>query len=103
MKIIISENQLSYIRRLSEVDRLIDPLMNDVYDYLQGENKYKPLNMRDYDTFESTVSMKLSNELANKSSLYGDDRVTLRNRLLRHIRNEYYTQIRDYFKQKIKK
>ena len=103
MKIIISENQLSYIRRLSEVERLMNPIMDDVYNYLQGDDKVNPLPMRLYDVFISTVVMKMANQIANQSSLHGDKKVTLRNQLQRYITNEYNSELRDYFKGKMKK
>jgi hypothetical protein len=96
MKIIISENQLGLIRRIGEVERLIDPTMDMVYEYLQGSNP-SPLEKRLYNPFESTVVMKLANELANKTRLIGDEKVTLRNQLQRYITNHYYEKIRDYF------
>jgi hypothetical protein len=96
MKIIISENQLGLIRRTSEIERLIDPTMDMVYEYLQGGD-LSPLEKRLYGPFESTVVMKLANELANKTRLSGDEKVTLRNQMQRYITNEYYTKIRDYF------
>jgi hypothetical protein len=96
MKIIISENQLGLIRRMNEIERLIDPTMDLVYEYLQGDN-LSPLEKRHYGAFESTVVMKLANELANQTSLLGDEKVTLRNQMQRYITNEYYTKIRDYF------
>ena len=96
MKIIISENQLGLIRRIFEVERLIDPTMDMVYEYLQGSNP-SPLEKRLYNPFESTVVMKLANELANKTRLIGDEKVTLRNQLQRYITNHYYEKIRDYF------
>jgi hypothetical protein len=55
------------------------------------------LEKRLYGPFESTVVMKLANELANKTRLSGDEKVTLRNQMQRYITNEYYTKIRDYF------
>ena len=96
MKIIISENQLGLIRRISEIERLIDPTMDEVYEYLQGGDP-SPLEKRIYGPFESTVVMKLANQLANKTRLTGDEKVTLRNQLQRYITNEYYSKIRDYF------
>ncbi len=102
MKIIISENQLGLIRRMSEVERLIDPIMDDVYSYLQGSNP-SPLEKRLYRVFESTIAMKLANELANKTKLIGDEKVTLRNQLQRYITNEYYTKIRDYFNDRLER
>ena len=47
MKIIISENQLGLIRRTSEIERLIDPTMDMVYEYLQGSDP-SPLEKRLY-------------------------------------------------------
>jgi hypothetical protein len=96
MKIIISENQLGLIRRISEIEMLMGPTMDEVYEYLQGSDP-SPLEKRLYGPFESTVVMKLANQLANKTRLIGDEKVTLRNQLQRYITNEYYTKIRDYF------
>jgi len=96
MKIIISENQLGLIRRFSEIERLIDPTMDSVYEYLQGGTS-SPLERRLYGPFESTVVMKLANELANKTRLLGDEKVTLRNQMQRYITNHYYEKLRDYF------
>lgn len=102
MKIIISENQLGLIRRMSEVERLIDPTMDSVYEYLQGGSS-SPLEKRLYRVFESTVAMKLANQLANQTRLTGDEKVTLRNQLQRYITNEYYSKIRDYFMSRLEK
>jgi hypothetical protein len=102
MKVIISENQLGLIRRISEIERLIDPTMDEIYSYLQGGNP-SPLEKRFYRPFESTVVMKLANELANQTKLIGDEKVTLRNQIQRYITNEYYTKIRDYFMSRLEK
>lgn len=96
MKIIISENQLGLIRRFSEIERLIDPTMDSVYEYLQAGNS-SPLERRLYGPFESTVVMKLANQLANQTRLLGDEKVTLRNQMQRYITNHYYEKMRDYF------
>jgi len=103
MKVIISENQLGLIRRIGEIERLIDPTLDDIYFFLQSIDQSNSLKMRDYDAFESTVVTKLSNDLANKTKLIGDQKVTLRNQLLRYIRNEYYSKIRDYFMSRLEK
>ena len=103
MKILISENQLGLIRRIGEIERLIDPTLDDVYFFLQSIDQSNSLKMRDYDAFESTVVMKLSNDLVNKTRLIGDQKVTLRNQILRYIRNEYYSKIRDYFMSRLEK
>jgi hypothetical protein len=102
MKVIISENQLGLIRRIGEIERLIDPTMDGVYSYLQGGNS-SPLEKRIYRPFESTVVMKLANELANQTKLIGDEKVTLRNQIQRYITNEYYSKIRDYFMSRLEK
>ena len=102
MKVIISENQLGLIRRISEIERLIDPTMDEIYSYLQGGNS-SPLEKRLYRPFESTVVMKLANELANQTKLIGDEKVTLRNQIQRYITNHYYEKIRDYFMSRLEK
>jgi hypothetical protein len=102
MKVIISENQLGLIRRIGEIERLIDPTMDGVYSYLQGGNP-SPLEKRLYRPFESTVVMKLANELANQTKLTGDQKVTLRNQIQRYVTNEYYSKIRDYFMSRLEK
>jgi len=102
MKVIISENQLGLIRRISEIERLIDPTMDEIYSYLQGGNS-SPLEKRLYRPFESTVVMKLANELANQTKLTGDQKVTLRNQIQIYVTNEYYSKIRDYFMSRLEK
>jgi hypothetical protein len=102
MKIIISENQLGLIRRIGEIERLIEPTMDLVYEFLQYGNP-TPLKMREYDTFTSSVTMKLANELANQTKLTGDQKVTLRNQIQRYVTNEYYSKIRDYFMSRLEK
>jgi hypothetical protein len=102
MKIIITENQLGLIRRISEIERLIDPTMDEVYSYLQGTYN-TPLDKRLYRSFESTVVMKLANEIANESKFTGDEKVKLRNQIQRYATNEYYSKIRDYFMSRLEK
>jgi hypothetical protein len=102
MKVIISENQLGLIRRIGKIERLIEPTMDGVYSYLQGGNP-SPLEKRLYRPFESTVVMKLANELANQTKLTGDQKVTLRNQIQRYVTNEYYSKIRDYFMSRLEK
>jgi hypothetical protein len=76
--------------------------MDLVYSYLQGGNS-SPLEKRFYRPFESTVVMKLANELANQTKLIGDEKVTLRNQIQRYITNHYYEKIRDYFMSRLEK
>lgn len=96
MKIIINEYHVGLIRRINEIERLIDSTLDDVYSYLEGSNP-SPLEKRLYRVFESTVAMKLANQLANQTQLQGDEKVMLRNQLQRYITNEYQEKIRDYF------
>jgi len=97
MKIIINEYHLGLLRRVSMIEDLIDPMMDNTYDYLKGNDLVSPLEKGLYSAFESMVVMSLANKLANQTSLVGDEKVTLRNQLQRYITNEYYQKIRDYF------
>jgi hypothetical protein len=97
MKIIINEYHLGLLRRVGMIEDLIDPMMDDTYTYLQGNNVVSPLEKGLYRAFESTVVMALANKLANQTSLVGDEKVTLRNQLQRYITNEYHQKIKDYF------
>jgi len=108
MKIIINEYHLGLIRRVSQIEDLIDPTLDMVYEYLQGldiinADMIKPLYPKDYDVFQNTTVMKLANQLANQTSLYGDEKVMLRNQLQRYITNEYQQKIRDYFMSRLEK
>ncbi len=102
MKIIINENHLGLLRRVGVIEDLIDPTMDLVYDYLQGGDKARPIEKKYYPSFESTVAMKLANQLTNETPLRGDEYVTLRNQLQRFITNEYRQKMREYFFDMIK-
>jgi Fe-S cluster biosynthesis and repair protein YggX len=103
MKIIINEYHLGLLRRIGMVEDLIDPMMDDTYTYLQGEDNITPLDKgSQYKLFESVVVMALSNKLANQTSLVGDEKVTLRNQLQRYITNEYHQKMKDYFYDRLK-
>jgi hypothetical protein len=97
MKIIINEYHLGLLRRIGMIEDLIDSTMDMVYEYLQGNDLIKPLYPKDYDVFQNTTVMKLANQLANQTSLVGDEKVVLRNQLQRYITNEYRQKMRDYF------
>jgi hypothetical protein len=97
MKIIINEYHLGLLRRIGMIEDLIDSTMDMVYEYLQGNDLIKPLYPKDYDVFQNTTVMKLANQLANQTSLVGDEKVMLRNQLQRYITNEYRQKMRDYF------
>jgi hypothetical protein len=97
MKIIINEYHVGLIRRINEIERLIDPIMDEAYDFLRNNDVTKNLNKKEYRLFENTVVMVLANKLANQTQLQGDEKVMLRNQLQRYITNEYQEKIRDYF------
>jgi hypothetical protein len=97
MKIIINEYHLGLLRRIGMIEDLIDSTMAMGYEYLQGNDLIKPLYPKDYDVFQNTTVMKLANQLANQTSLVGDEKVMLRNQLQRYITNEYRQKMRDYF------
>jgi hypothetical protein len=101
MKIIINEYHLGLLRRIGMIEDLIDSTMGMVYEYLQGNDLIKPLYPKDYDVFQNTTVMKLANQLANQTSLVGDEKVMLRNQLQRYITNEYQQKMRDYFHDRI--
>ncbi len=103
MKIIINEYHLGLLRRVSMIEDLIDPTLDIVYEYLQGLDIIKPLYPKDYDVFQNTTVMKLANQLANQTSLEGDEKVMLRNQLQRYITNEYSIKMRDYFMSRLEK
>ena len=96
MKIIITENQYRLLRRQSSIGSQIKPIMDLTYEWLQNGQTY-PLSKREYDVFISSVAMKLANDLTNQSNLDGDEKVTLRNQMLRYIKNEHGSEIKDYF------
>ncbi len=101
MKIIINEYHLGLLRRAALIEDMIYPMMDDTYTYLQGNNLVSPLEKGSYRVFESTVVMALANKLANQTSLQGDEKVTLRNQLQRYITNEYHSQMKDYYFDKL--
>jgi hypothetical protein len=73
MKIIITENQYSLMRRVSQVENSIRPIMDNVYEYLQFGNP-TPLNMGEYDTFIHVISTKISNQIINNESIFDHDK-----------------------------
>jgi hypothetical protein len=96
MKIIITENQYRLLRRQSEIDSQIRPIMDLTYEWLQNGQTY-PLSKREYDAFISTVAMGLANKIVHQSYLDGDEKVTLRNQMLHYIKNVHGSEMKDYF------
>jgi hypothetical protein len=96
MKIIITENQYSLMRRVSQVENSIRPVMDNVYEYLQFGNP-TPLNMGEYDTFIHVISTKISNQIINNESIFDPDKKeALKKQIQRFIETEYIDMIREY-------
>jgi hypothetical protein len=91
-----------FLRRLSEISSMIDPTMESSYIFLQGQNPYRPLERSNFSAFQMVVSNKIVNTILNQDVFRGDDKIILRNQLLRFIENEYYTEMRNFFFNKIK-
>jgi len=97
MKIIITENQYSLMRRVSQVEHSIRPVMDNVYEYLQFGNP-TPLNMSEYDTFIHVITTKISNQILNNESIFDPDKKeALKKQIQRFIETEYMDIIREYF------
>jgi hypothetical protein len=96
MKIIITENQYSLMRRVSQVENSIRPIMDNVYEYLQFGNP-TPLNMGEYDTFIHVISTKISNQIINNESIFDPDKKeALKKQIQRFIETEYIDMVREY-------
>jgi hypothetical protein len=91
-----------FLRRLSEISSMINPTMESSYIFLQGQNPYRPLERSNFSAFQMVVSNKIVNTILNQDVFRGDDKIILRNQLLRFIENEYYTEMRNFFFNKIK-
>ena len=97
MKIIITENQYSLMRRASQVEHSIRPIMDSVYEYLQFDNP-APLNMSEYDTFIHVIANKIANQILNNESIFDPDKKEeLKKQIQRFIETEYIDMIREYF------
>jgi len=102
MKIIITENQYRLLRRTSWIDHMIDPTMDSVYDFIQGDQNF-PLDIRHFSNFKQVVAFKLANDMVNnESTLDGDEKVTLRNQIQRYVESNYYSEIKEYFMSRTK-
>ena len=96
MKVIITENQYSLMRRVSQVENSIRPVMDNVYEYLQFGNP-TPLNMGEYDTFIHVISITISNQIINNESIFDPDKKeALKKQIQRFIETEYIDMIREY-------
>jgi truncated hemoglobin YjbI len=96
MKVIITENQNRLLRRVSEIEHLIGPMMDLVYEYMKNGNP-SPLNMFHYDTFIDFTTLKITKEIVNRTNFQGDDKIELETQIQRFIETEYIDVIREYF------
>jgi hypothetical protein len=97
MKIIITENQYRLLRRSSQIDSMIDPIMDSVYNFIQGDQTF-PLDKRNFADFKQVVAFKLANDIINNESFQDEDeKITLRNQIQRYVETNYYSKMKDYF------
>jgi hypothetical protein len=97
MKIIITENQYSLMRRVSQVEHSIRPVMDNVYEYLQFGDP-TPLSMNEYDAFIHVITTKIANQILNNESIFDPDKKeALKKQIQRFIETEYMDIIREYF------
>jgi hypothetical protein len=84
------------MRRVSQVENSIRPVMDNVYEYLQFGNP-TPLNMGEYDTFIHVISTKISNQIINNESIFDPDKKeALKKQIQRFIETEYIDMVREY-------
>ena len=96
MKVIITENQHRLLRRVQEIEHLIGPMMDLVYEYMKNGNP-SPLNMFHYDMFIDFTTLKITKEIVNRTNFKGDDKIELETQIQRFIETEYIDMIRHYF------
>jgi hypothetical protein len=102
MKIIITENQHRLLRRVSEIEYMIEPTMDLTYEYLQGDDQ-SPLNMTYYDAFIDIITLKIANEIVNRTSFQGDEKEELKKQIKQFTQTNYISVIRDYFSSRLYK
>ena len=96
MKVIITENQNRLLRRVPEIEHLIGPMMDLVYEYMKNGNP-SPLNMFHYDMFIDFTTLKITKEIVNRTNFQEDDKIELETQIQRFIETEYIDVIREYF------
>ena len=101
MKIILTENQHSLMRRVGQVEDLIYPVMDMTYDFLT-DGSPSHLNPREYDAFIDLISTKLAYDILNKEkNLEGDEKSKLLRQISQFVKNEYWDVIRKYFESRM--
>lgn len=95
------ENQYGLMRRVAQVEDLIYPTMDMVYEFLTN-NTLEHLNMNEYDAFIDLISIKIAYEILNKEkNLEGDEKSKLLNKISRFVKDEYWDVIRKYFNSRL--
>jgi hypothetical protein len=95
------ENQYSLMRRVAQVEDLIYPTMDMVYEFLTN-NTLDHLKMNEYDAFIDLISIKMAYEILNKEkNLEGDEKSKLLNKISRFVKDEYWDVIRKYFNSRL--
>ena len=102
MKVIITENQHRLLRRVSEIEHIIEPVMDLTYEYLQGEDP-SPLNMSIYDMFINIITNKISNRILNRTHLEGYEKEHFKIEIKDFIMSHYGSVIRDYYTSRLNK
>jgi hypothetical protein len=102
MKVIITENQHRLLRRVSEIEHIINPIMDLAYEYLQGEDP-SPLNMSIYDVFIHIITNKISNRILNRTHLEGYEKEHFKIEIKDFIMSYYGSVIRDYYTSRLNK
>ena len=102
MKVIITENQHRLLRRVPDIEHIIGPMMDLVYEYLQGDDP-TPLDMGDYDTFIDLITLKIANTIVNRSPFQEDEKKQLKKQIIGFILTNYTSTIRDYFSSRLGK
>ena len=98
MKYIITENQYRLIRRESEMKKLIDDSL-ELID-LQNDLTRRGWNVIPLQNLSLIVAEYVSNTIATKSNLGGDDYITFRNQIKQYIKNNFYGYLKEFWESK---
>jgi hypothetical protein len=97
-KYIITENQYRLIRRESEMKKLIDDSL-ELID-LQNDLTKRGWNVIPLQNLSLIVAEYVSNTIATKSNLDGDDYVIFRNQIKQYIKNNFYDYLKEFWESK---
>ena len=87
MKIIVTENQNKFIRRYQQIQ-------SGIWDFVL----LNKLNVFDkFDDFLLELSWKVASDVIRDMNIPEDDYVTYRNQLIHFIRNNFYTELNEFW------